>query len=446
MQLRTAVVIGLIAGWGTSALADITREGSGPRREALDKMELSAFDPGLWGKLSAWSGGEALTAANTGGSVVLICTWSSWYPPSIKQGLPVAQKLADKFGSQGLIVVGVHHAQGWDQAAAAAAGAGAKFLMAHDASGEFRKGLQVDQDPDFYVLDRAGRLRYADVASASVEEAVSELVAETKERASDLPRLLAEREAAARSKAAANVPIRADVELGSLPAVPPGYDQPEDARYEALTDALWSKEARQSQAARDAGLVDQNGQPLTSALNIAPDAFPEGFDTNAVAGRVIVVYLWHPDVRESYSQFERMDRLQRQSPRDLVVIGACTPRQNLEGANSQFNSSGQQPAETAEELERKFDAFKRARKFDHLIVFDPGATAALSWPQNVSMGGATQVPLPRVAIASSDGTIRYTGSAQTSVFQSWLDRVVQYDPGVQLRRRLDEKYLRERKK
>lgn len=429
----------------TAAYGDVAREGTGARREALDKMELTAFDGALWGKLAAWSGGEALTPAATGGSVVLICTWSSWYQPSIRQGLPIAQRMADKYGGKGLIVVGVHHAQGWDQAAAAATGAGAKFVLGHDANGEFRSALQVDQDPDFYIIDRAGHLRYADVATGSVEEAVAELVGETKEQASDLPRLLAERGDAARAAAAANVGIRTEVELSSLPAVPPGYDQPEDTEYTRMfIETMWPREARENQTLRNMGLVGQDGTPVVGTLNIGADAFPEGFDPNSAQGRVVVVYFWHPDVRESYSVFDRMDALQRRHPRDLLVIGACTPRQNLEGPNSQF-ASGQQ-TETVEELERKFKNFKRTRKFDHMVIFDPGATAALSWPQNAGMNSSVDSPMPRAMIVSSDLAVRFFGSAQWSVFQSWLDRIIQLDPGVRLRRVLDERYLRDRKR
>ncbi|MFM9994618.1 MAG: TlpA family protein disulfide reductase [Phycisphaerales bacterium] len=433
MLARASCLSVLSLGLLAAGPADVTREGTGPRRAALDSMELTPFDGGLWSKLSAWSG-DAVDASKTNGQVVLICTWSSWYQPSIKQGLPIAQKLAARFGDKGLVVVGVHHAEGWPEAQAAAAAAGVKFPIAHDATGAFREALKVDQDPDFYLIDRAGHLRYADVATASVEAAAAELVAEPKDKAADLPRLRTERAEELKRRLGANQPIRDNMELDRLPAVPPGYSQPDEERYAA---DIWPTYTN-VEIGRAMGLVDQAGRPVLQALNLLPVAWHPG--EPAVQGRVIVIYLWHPDVRESYAVFDAMDTLQRNYPRDLAVIGALTPLRNLRG-QSGFDPN--QTEETEETIGRKLAQFLRARNFQHAIAADYGATAILSLPQNTNNAGAA-VRHPRVIIASSDGIIRYIGSYDRGVTKSWLDNIVSADPGVALRRRLDTAYIENR--
>lgn len=412
--------------------ADVVREGAGPRRDALNAMELTPFDAALWGRLAPWSGGDPLDGARTGGSVVLICTWSSWYQPSIRQGLSGAQNAFQKFGGKGLIVVGVHHREGWPEAAAAAAGAGVTFPIAHDAKNEFRDALKVDQDPDFYLIDRAGHLRYADLATASLEQAVAELVAETKEKASDLPRLLRERGEEARAAAARNQPIRAEIELNTLPPVPPGYEAPPLEDYERARWPVLTPEEAQA-----VGLTAPGDQGEAKQLSISPGVwFPKEptFD-----GRAIVVYLWHPDLPRSYSILDRMDRLQAAHVRDLVVIGALTPAGSLD----QSRQNTQNP-ETPESLEPKLRAFLKARHYGHTLAGDFAGSALQSLAG--AAGSSAGFPIPGAMVVSSEGTIRWAGSANSPKFQSAVDTVILSDPGVRARREADRKFIENARK
>jgi hypothetical protein len=413
-----------------AANADAVREGSGPRREALNALELTDFDAGLWGKLTEWNGGEALDAARTGGNVVLICTWASWYPSSVTQGLAVAQKAFAKYGGQGLLVVGVHHREGWAEAAVTAQGAGVKFPVAHDANHAFRDGLKVDQDPDFYLIDRSGHLRYADFATASVDQAVAELIAETREQAADLPRTLRERGDQARADAARNTTIRTDIELNTLPPVPPGYEEPAPEAYEKVR---WPELTREE--AQEMGLSNTNDRHISIPLNFAPDAwYPK---EPAFDGRAYVIYLWHPDIPRSYSVLDRMDRLQAANVRDLVVIGALTPVANVDQSRQ-----NQQDPETPEELAEKLDTFLKARHYAHTLAADFGATAILS-AQGGNFGRG--FPIPGAMVVSSDRTIRWIGSTYSPRFMGAVESVLLSDPGVRARREADRKFIQERK-
>ncbi len=42
-------------------------------------------------------------------------------------------------------------------------------------------------------------------------------------------------------------------------------------------------------------------------------------------GRAIIAYFWNPDFPESYRPMDRMDLLQTQNRRDLVVVGVLSP-------------------------------------------------------------------------------------------------------------------------
>jgi len=154
---------------------DVVRSATGERQADMAKMELQAFPADAWGKLTAWAQGDALTPAKLDGKPVLIITWSSWHPASVK-ALAIGQRMQEKHGKDGLIVVGVHGAMGWDKAADVAKTRGATFLLAHDEKGEFRKALKVSTDPDYYIIDRAGHLRYGALTPGSVEAACDEVV------------------------------------------------------------------------------------------------------------------------------------------------------------------------------------------------------------------------------------------------------------------------------
>ena len=97
--------------------------------------------------------------------------------------------------------------------------------MAHDSANGFSE-LSIDHEPAFYLIDRAGHLRYAAVASQSVEEACSELTAETAAQANDIPGLLKKRNDDAAANLRKTSEIRPDIELQKLPPVPPGFSQP----------------------------------------------------------------------------------------------------------------------------------------------------------------------------------------------------------------------------
>ena len=99
------------------ASAQVLRESSGQRRADLDRKELAPFSFG-WSSLTDWANGDALSSAATDGNVVLIMTWANWNPASTRL-LPMVERLWTENQAKGLVVVGVHHDEGWEGAAEA---------------------------------------------------------------------------------------------------------------------------------------------------------------------------------------------------------------------------------------------------------------------------------------------------------------------------------------
>ena len=425
MRIARSVSIAVVLCVAGLGLAEIVREGSGQRRDALDKMELTDFPPSAWSDLDGWTNGDALNADNTAGKVVLVCTWSSWYRVSLK-ALPVAQQMSDQFGDKGLIVVGVHHPEGWDGAADMAASRGVTFRVAHDTAGKFREVLRVDQDPDFYLIDRAGRLRLADITTGSVPEAVMKLVGETQKEADDLPRIRAERKAAAEAKARMTGTITKGVAVTRLPAVPPGYMNPPPTSYEMVKWPKFKDDNKRRGSRRD--------EPTESKVSFPPDMtwYPA---PPTVQGRVIVTYFLDISKGTPPSQvLSYMDLIQRTKGRDVAVVGVMT-----RFVEQRRRRDENEDDITMAKLQQRFEQLVKSRKFEHTLLFDPANVLLQSLDTDRRSSGRREIQ-SLLLIASSDGVVRWRGF-NGRTFEAALEQIIRLDPGVKLRKQLDEVYV-----
>lgn len=410
-----SAVVGAAA--GQAPAQDILREAVGDRAAELAKMELKPFDAKLWSTLSDWTNGQALDASATTGKVVLIATWASWNPAATR-AIPMIQELKDEYADKGLIVVGVHHQTGWDKAADALSNRGADFLIAHDANGKFRAGIKSDQDPDFYVIDRAGQLRYADIRTESVGEAVKELVAED---ASDAGSLVSRMQAeAAEREAEFNKPqtIQSQVNLSSMPEVP--FVAPGEAEY-ALAD--WPVRKTDD---RNSGRNENAGpRPAGTPSGWVGDGAPK------TGGRVIVYYGWQLDDPRSVDLVREMDTLQRKLGRDAVIVGVMT------GVRSEDRYRNRDENVNPEQMMTRVQRFRTTHGVVQPMAIDIGG--GLFDAQNRSGGDRAGYP---AVVASSDSIVRWEGSVFDDGFRAALNRVVDVDPGVRARRAAEEAYIR----
>lgn len=437
IALTTLVALGLA---GAPAVAQgPAREGSGDRRERLDRMELTPFPSGAWAHLTDWTGGEA-TPSMMNGKVVLICTWANWNPLS-RNAVATARRLAKAHAEDGLVVIGAHDRRRWDEAAKKA---GEGMVMAVDSDGKFRAALLVDQDPDMYLIDRAGNLRYADIETGSVPGAVRELLGETRASAADYPASL-ERLAAAEAEAARRTgQIQRELDLSQLPDLPfvaPASDAYTKADWPNRAEDFEEDVLQMRSGPNDDPPVVSIAQPPTNPVEMF------GRSPRSAQGRATVVYFWTPDFYPSYQNIQpRMNLLQREKWRDVNVYGVLT-RFNVRNDSGGFQNDNQDEAERAR---RRFEGLvvkaKARRDYDHTIFPDAEdalISSVLAGSNSGGSGNLRRAVLPLVAVFSSDNQMRWLGHPNDSRFQAALAHVLRVDPGVQARRAAENQWIRE---
>lgn len=429
--------------------SDIVREGIGDRRAALDKMELTDFDHALWSKLTDWTNGAPMTPEAAEGKVIVIYTWSSFLNASLGP-VPMLNRLLERHAQDGLVVIGVHDDQGWDQASRVIAQRRGSFPIARDPGNAFRAALKVDQDPDFYLIDRSGRLRYADIETGSVERGVSILLGESPDQARDLLKRMAEERTAADEAARRSQRLRGQIDLANLPWVP--FAQPSEEEYAA---AAWPR-IRQTDPNRSRSGNAPEG-PVRLALPSELDWRPHPPEN--IQGRATLIYLFTPEIisqaaRGGYNAvrlFQSMDQLQAAHARDLQVVGVMIspidPRRGRGGSDDP-------PPMTPEKAAQNFETIVTQLPVNHIRVNDfagqlvVGRISPNNGMNRQGGGGNEQVFfLPYHILLSSDGVVRWHGftqasTARVSEWEAALATVLRVDPGIRARKAAEEAYIR----
>ena len=160
---KTAVIDPIKAEW---------REGE--NRAALDKLEGNA-PPAL--TLKDWTNGDAVNLADLKGKVVLVDFWATWCGPCIS-AIPHTNQLQAKFKNKGLVVIAVCHSEESEKMAQVVKDKGSEYLTAADVNGKTVAAWQVNSYPDYYLIDRSGKLRIADCQNGAVDDAVEALLNE----------------------------------------------------------------------------------------------------------------------------------------------------------------------------------------------------------------------------------------------------------------------------
>jgi hypothetical protein len=405
----------------------VLREGEGTRRAELTAMELQPFAVDALGKLSSWQNGDALTADAIAGKPVLFCTWGDWYQPS-KRAVSLGTKMAEKFGKDGLVVVMVHHERGWDAAKKPTAPAGSTMLVAHDAAGDFRKALKVDQDPDFYLVDRAGQMRYADIQIDSVEAAVAELVAEKQDAAASLKSRLANTAAEQERERLKSEALKGSVKFTAIPEQ--DFPLPSAEDYRKVEWPPVPKDPNQP----------NSGQAALPKLIQFPDSnwFPAKPE---MKGRAVVLYFWSPLVEWSYRQsIDDAERLAVTFGRDVVVVGIAMDFSDING--TKIKDEDKDFNKFVKRVEEVYSAKKLSP--NHVMVAENGSTILRTFTAD------PEIPMPYLAMASSNLEARWwpikSEDGQTYVvgmnFYAALRQVIELDPAIQRRQKAEEAYIK----
>ena len=370
-----------IAGVARADDAAVKLQGKGVHREALDAMAYKPFDLALWGKLASWTGGAAPTAESTKDRPVLIVSWASWYKTS-HGALAQAQKLADK--NKDLIVIGGHHPKQYEKAGEVLDTNKITFAVCHDVNGSFFKAMHTPAaGPNFYIIDRAGNLRFGDVEKGSLEEAVKIVVDEPASEA-----------AKAKDRAKETKKSEGDAPMGG-PEVksrvtPDDYKQ---VKWPAINKGQMSAKNLQ-------------GKPLPAKLGKEKWlGTPPERD-----GKILVLDFWATWCGPCKAAMPHLDELYKKYGKDVVVIGI------------------------SDEEDAVVRKFLKAGKHSYPQAVDPNATVKNS----IGIQG-----IPHVVVLSTDGVIRWQGnphpSADLNSLQDTVAKLVDIDPGVKARQEREKK-------
>ncbi len=91
--------------------------------------------------------------------------------------------MSARYADQGLVIIGVHTTNGGDKMAEMAKSSAIPYPLAIDSNNLTKQAFAVDSYPDYYLIDRAGNLRVADLSNGDLERAVKVLLAESAEDA-----------------------------------------------------------------------------------------------------------------------------------------------------------------------------------------------------------------------------------------------------------------------
>ena len=141
-------------------------------REALNAMHGKPA-PAL--QLNGWMNTKALGLEKLKGKIVVLDFWATWCGPCIAS-IPHTNEMMKKYADEGVVIIGVCHQRGAEKMEATAKEKDIKYPIAVDNG--TNDAYKANSFPDYYIIDRKGILRWADIVNRDVEKAIEHLLAE----------------------------------------------------------------------------------------------------------------------------------------------------------------------------------------------------------------------------------------------------------------------------
>lgn len=178
--MRRLLLGTLMLALASTAVADpadnFQREGTPQQRLVKDALE-NKLPPSL--EVKGWvnTSGKELQLEDLRGKVVVLDFWGVWCGPC-RAAMPHLKELYAKHKDEGLVIIGIHTTNQGEKMADYVAKEGIPWPVAVDVEGKTVKAFHVDSYPDYYLIDRSGKLRVADLANAEVDRVVKILLKE----------------------------------------------------------------------------------------------------------------------------------------------------------------------------------------------------------------------------------------------------------------------------
>ena len=170
--LHSILACSVIFSFNANLQAESPRLESSKSRDALNAMQ---GKPAPELALKEWINSKPLDLNALKGKIVVLDFWATWCGPCLS-AVPHTNKMKKKYAKKGVVIIGVCNQRGAEKMAATVKKHGIEYPVAVDAG--TNASYKVSSYPDYYVIDRRGILRWADVANNDVEKAIEILLRE----------------------------------------------------------------------------------------------------------------------------------------------------------------------------------------------------------------------------------------------------------------------------